>query len=284
MKMEMIAGVLHAVGSVLFMLFYVLAWWFYAKAFTQRSPRYGQLARRFLECAVLAHLCVFIGASIYRGGFPILSIGRALEFVAWALACGYLFVEYRIKHTGLGVFILLVVGAFLTGAIMMGHHANTVVPQPSIASGGLFCFHVAMGLFSYSSFGFACGAGLTYLLLNSELRQHRLGYWAERLPPLMALDQVNHNASALGLVMLGLSIVTGITWAGLHGIPWMRDSKILSAVLLWLLYAVALSARRWYGCQGHRAAWFAVVNFLMIFVIYFLFVLSGWFQTFHRFA
>jgi ABC-type uncharacterized transport system permease subunit len=120
-------------------------------------------------------------------------------------------------------------------------------------------------IFAYAAFFIVFMASVMYLLQERALKLKTFGAFFHRLPPLTTVNALATSASALGLTLLTLGIVTGMFWSSARsGRFWNNDPKEIFAVLTWLLYFGLTVYRSTANWRGRSAAWLGVVGFGLV--------------------
>jgi ABC-type transport system involved in cytochrome c biogenesis permease subunit len=89
------------------------------------------------------------------------------------------------------------------------------------------------------------------------------------LPSAVKLDSLMYKTASVTFAGLAMLLITGAIWANESwGRYWGWDSKETGAFVAWLTYGGFLHARIARGIKGRRAAYFAVVAFLLILFTY----------------
>jgi cytochrome c-type biogenesis protein CcsB len=85
------------------------------------------------------------------------------------------------------------------------------------------------------------------------------------LPETRLLDEVNYKVVTIAFPLLTLMIATGAFWANrTWGSYWNWDPKEVGALITWLVYAAYLHMRIVRGWAGRRAAYFAIIGFILV--------------------
>jgi cytochrome c-type biogenesis protein CcsB len=101
---------------------------------------------------------------------------------------------------------------------------------------------------------------LLFLILNS--RHEAI---VASLPETRLLDEVNYKVVTIAFPLLTLMIATGAFWANrTWGSYWNWDPKEVGALITWLVYAAYLHMRIVRGWAGRRAAYFAIIGFVLV--------------------
>ncbi|HEX8178727.1 MAG TPA: cytochrome c biogenesis protein CcsA [Pyrinomonadaceae bacterium] len=89
------------------------------------------------------------------------------------------------------------------------------------------------------------------------------------LPSAEKLDSLMYKTASVAFAGLAMLLITGAIWANESwGRYWGWDSKETGAFVAWLTYGGFLHARISRGLTGRRAAYFAVVAFLLVIFTY----------------
>ena len=148
-------------------------------------------------------------------------------------------------------------------ALLMGTNASST--PASFSATWLFPIHTTLLIFAYAAFFIVFMASVMYLLQERALKHKTFGAIFHRLPPLTTVHALATSASALGLTLLTLGIVTGMFWsAARSGRFWNNDPKEIFAVLTWLLYFGLTVYRSTANWRGRSAAWLGVVGFGLV--------------------
>lgn len=126
--------------------------------------------------------------------------------------------------------------------------------------------HIITIYLSYAAFFAASAAAALFLVQNNALKNKRSGIISSRLPSLSFLDKLNYRSIGLGFPMLTISIFFGLLWSmNIHGSYWRGyDFRIVSSIVLWLIYAVILHMRLSAGMRGRKVAFLSILAFFVI--------------------
>ena len=222
--------------------------------------------QRVAEWSIVAGFVLHTGALIadwaIDGHYPLFGLREALSFLAWALVALYALVRYRYRTQAVGAFTMPLISALTFVALLMGTNSST---PASFSATWLFPIHTTLLIFAYAAFFIVFMASVMYLLQERALKLKTFGAIFHRLPPLTTVNALATSASALGLTLLTLGIVTGMFWSSARsGRFWNNDPKEIFAVLTWGLYfglTVYRSSANW---RGRSAAWLGVVGFGLV--------------------
>ncbi|HSH46823.1 MAG TPA: cytochrome c biogenesis protein CcsA, partial [Longimicrobiales bacterium] len=210
-----------------------------------------------------AHGGALVVFTARHGDLPLAGLGPALSSLAFLSATAMLVAGVLKEARPLGAVVLPFAAVLVGVALLLG-----IEPGESVAFGGVwFYFHVVPSLLGYAALALASAAGLLYLLQFRELKGKRFGRMFRFLPPLETLDRVGRIALVSGLVALTLGLLAGTVWTMTFAAAGLTP-KVAWGVLTWLVFVVALLARRKGMTGDRRAALVSVVGFVVVVVAY----------------
>jgi len=265
--------------SVLLPLLYAALTAAYGLSFFGDYPRLARFTRPSLVGVVAFHL-VYLG--LRTAAFdhpPITSVFEIMSVLSASIAVGYMYIELRTKAGTTGFFILLLAFAFQTASTLF---IRNRVDFPAYLHSIVLGFHVSAALLGYTAISLSAAYGFLYLMLYREIKSSRIGQIYTRLPNLETLETMSHRAEVFGFVALGVAIVIGVLW-----LPRVFDRfsywdpKLVTTVVIWSLYALALGAKRSLGWQGRRTMIITLVAFCFVFLS--MTVINLYLSSFHSF-
>jgi len=124
--------------------------------------------------------------------------------------------------------------------------------------------------------------GLLYLLLYHEIKSNRFGVMYSRLPNLELLETMSYRAEVFAFIMLTLAILVGLFWLPRVFATFSYwDPKLVGTLIIWVMYAGGLSAKRRLGLQGRKSMILALVGFGFVFLS--MTVINLYLSGFHSF-
>jgi ABC-type uncharacterized transport system permease subunit len=184
---------------------------------------------------------------------PITNLFEVFVFLAWSVALIYMLVGPVYRLSLMGAFtaplVLVLQGFALLAPIDTPHAINAAVNS-------WLEFHASISIVAYGAFALACIAGVMYLVQERQLKTHHLHSIFYHLPPLTSLFAAITRLLWLGFALYTVGIVSGF-FTG-HPLPRVQ---VVSAIVLWLLYAATLQARhlKWLGPK--RVATLCIIGF-----------------------
>jgi len=191
-----------------------------------------------------------------RGACPLVGIGEILAFLSWSLTLFYLVVGPTYRVSLLGVFTAPLVTIFQILALLPGVWDPN--PERIPATDPWRETHAAMSVLSYGALALAAVAGVMFLVLDRQLKDHHLQSGLFRnLPPVRDLLKSMVRLLWIGVVLLSIGVVAGFVMPRQGG-----TAHLLAACAVWIGYALLLGVRQVRGLTGRRTATVAVLLFV----------------------
>jgi ABC-type transport system involved in cytochrome c biogenesis permease subunit len=229
----------------------------------QRLPVQRVLANVFGGAGLLAHT-IYLAVQRPPLGWQ---YGLLLA-LAWILAIFYLYGSVHHARQAWGIFVLPLVLVLVGLATLFGAPTG---PEGGRVS-GLFSLedrkllsitHATLLILAAVGVCVAFVASLMYLVQAHRLKAKMLPGEGLRLPSLERLETMNRRALTLAFPLLTIGALLGIVLMGhaAHEIADWRDPRVLSTVLLWLVFALLLYLRFGLHLRGRRVALLTLVAF-----------------------
>lgn len=190
-----------------------------------------------------------------------LSLFNMLSLVAWLVAL-FAFLTQRRTGTLLGLapfaFVLAMGSILLAFFSPSTHFVQTAAMPPML-------IHILLAAVTLSVL---CLSGLFGLLIIVQEKQLRfkslhLVLWPY-LPPLQTMDILLFRTLRFGFILLSAVLLTSLySFSDKLTISWVLDKSIV-ALLAWLVFAVLLIGRRWFGWRGCKAGYGALAGVALI--------------------
>ena len=163
-----------------------------------------------------------------HGRCPVTSGAEVLVFLSWSTVLLYFILGRSFRLSLLGVFTSPLVFFFQGAALLTLLVAEAMDPWRE--------FHVGVSLLAYGAFALAFIAGIMYLVQNRQLKRHQMGVLFHNLPPIRHLLSALVRLVVIGLVLLGVGIVTAFRVEGDVHLAHMG-----SAAVSWVVYALLMT-------------------------------------------
>jgi cytochrome c-type biogenesis protein CcsB len=240
--------------------------------------RYGAWV---MAAGLACHTLVLIQQTWFYGYLPVARLGGALLLFDWLLVAAFLVLNWRYPIRVLGALVAPLAALMVYGAIVLPQgQAHTISP---LLRGCWLTAHIGLTLAGYAALTLNFFGGVFYLIQERQLKAKHFGFFYRRLPSLSQLDTLNYWCLTIGFPLLTGGIISGSLYAQ-HtlGRFWSWDPKEVLTLIAWLIYAVLLHERLAVGWRGRRAAWLAILGFLVLLIT---FVGANlWMPSYHSFS
>jgi len=274
--MEAAAGALNVLDRLSVLCFagtYGLALLAELARFVVRSAARWYVAAGLMALAWLVQTAFLVNLASKS---PLVLVTTAFESVmvlSWIVALIGLYLMVRSpKPVAVGMFVLPLV----LGLICVGWFA----PRESdwLDWGGTIAFWGTVhGIFLLGGAVFTCVAffaGLMYLVQMRRLKAKRASRWGLALPNLEQSERINRGAITVAFPLLTFGLFIGVvlsyaaqadgnSMATAHSLRW-TDPKVLSALVMWLVFAALLHARFRPAMRGKSVMVLTIVAFAFL--------------------
>jgi ABC-type uncharacterized transport system permease subunit len=198
-----------------------------------------------------------------RAACPLNDPGEILAFLAWSLTLFYLLVGPAYRISLLGVFTAPVVVIFQGLALLP--RVLTTNPQKMAGGNPWHETHSAMSVLAYGALALAAVAGVMFLVLDKQLKDHHLKSGLFRnLPPVRELLVSLERLLWLGGFLLTIGILAGFLMPHTAS-AW---GHLIAAVAVWFGYIALLAIKRVRGLTGRRLSLATVLLFALSLVVF----------------
>ncbi|WP_455425458.1 inner membrane protein YpjD [Dryocola sp. LX212] len=127
--------------------------------------------------------------------------------------------------------------------------------------------HIGLALFAYATLIIAALYALQLAWIDYQLKNKKLAFSAE-MPPLMVIERKMFHITQVGVVLLTLTLSTGLFY--MHNLFSMENvDKAVLSILAWFVYVVLLWGHYHEGWRGRRVVWFNVAGAAILTLAYF---------------
>jgi ABC-type uncharacterized transport system permease subunit len=220
--------------------------------------RYDRLGIWGVRIGWIAQTALLVAQALSADGFPWGTWAGALNLLSWLVVSGYLVWGCRPRYRLVGLALMplaagLVLLAWVGGGTALDAHGE----------GGALAIHAALMLAGLASFTVAAAMAGIYVFEEGRLKRRDSRILRLRLPSLEALDRLAARAVVAGLAFMSAGIVVGLGWLDVSGL----DAAMTVAVLIWVLYALALLVRWEAGVRGRRFARLLLGGLVLVVVV-----------------
>jgi len=244
--------------SVVLLMYLVLIVWIRAD---QINPsKTNHLAKRvgifvaLVFHGILAYVCTFTADGIDH------SISSLLILVTFGMNLLMLLLNVTLRHEVLLllVFLLTILGIGLTTPILGG------TETPKLTTDGSMFAHIFLSISAYAVLTLAALQTTIFTLLQLFLRSKKNLAVVAALPPLETVEKLNFQLLSTGLVVLTLTIISGVIlyWPDVGQL--LHQIHMAIAVGAWLLYAAILFGYYGVGWRGRTINLFSILAFVVL--------------------
>lgn len=127
--------------------------------------------------------------------------------------------------------------------------------------------HIGLSLFSYATLIIAAMYALQLAWIDYQLKNKRLAFSSE-MPPLMSIERKMFHITQIGVVLLTLTLCTGLFF--LKNLFSMENiDKAVLSIIAWFVYIVLLWGHYHKGWRGRPVVWFNVAGASLLTLAYF---------------
>ena len=198
-----------------------------------------------------------------RGACPLADRGEILAYLAWSLTLFYLLIGPAYRISLLGVFTAPVV--FLFQAIALAPGMLDATPLKVPGGNPWHETHTATSVLAYGALALAAVAGVMFLVLDHQLKEHHLKSGLFRnLPPARELLVSLNRLLRLGSILLTLGIIAGFMMPRSSS----ATGHLVAALIVWAGYAMLLWIQSTRGLTGRRISLLAIALFLLSLAVF----------------
>lgn len=242
-------------------VFYLGAGSWQSLALLRRVPPRPTLVRGIGALAVACHSVVILASLGDLGTFT-LDIASSASLISWLVALLLLTVSFAkpVLSVAAGLFPL----AALTILLAVGLPASSQRAglTPGIAT------HVLTSVLSFSLFAIAAVQAMLLARQNQALRRHHTRGIVQSLPPLITMERLLFELIWAGMLLLTLSILSGIIFLDDIFAQHLVHKTALSFAA-WIIFALLLVGRHVLGWRGIKAARWTLGGCLLLLLAYF---------------
>ncbi|WP_181349743.1 cytochrome c biogenesis protein [Thalassobacillus sp. CUG 92003] len=250
----------------------------YFMDFIQHNRKVNRTAFWLLSMVWALQTIFLLIEVLVKHNFPVLNVYDGLYFYAWILVTFSLIIN-RLFRVDFLVFFTNVLGFFVMLIHLSTRAQSQAVGESVRLVDEMLIVHITLAIISYGFFTLAFIFSIMYLLQYRLLKQKKWNTKLLRLADLNKLDNFSYIAIVLGVPLLLIAVILGVTWGYTsEDVFYWYDSKTLGSFLVLIVYFIYLFLRVVKGYQGRAISWFNTGAFLFLLINFFLF---GSLSNFH---
>ena len=194
---------------------------------------------------------------LHHGNEINLSLFNVASLISWLVAGIVLVSSLRqaIDNLYIGVFPLAAITSLLSALL-----PETAAAKPY--SGGVIS-HILLSILAYSIFTIAVLQALLLQQQEKALKGHSTRGLVATLPPLQTMERLLFEMLGTGLALLSAALLTGFLFVDDLFAQHLVHKTALS-IIAWLLYAVLLAGRWFFGWRSRTALRWTVGGFAVL--------------------
>jgi ABC-type transport system involved in cytochrome c biogenesis permease subunit len=240
--------------------------------FVVRAPARWYLTVGLTALGWLVQTAYLANLAWRTGSPPVTTPFESLLVLSWVLAAIDLYLLIHAPKTGAaGLFVLPVVLGLVAAAGLGASRAGWVGGLGAGSSAFQF-WGASHGVLLVAGSVCSCvafAAGLMYLVQSNRLKHKRPARFGLALPSLEQSERLNRAAIIVAFplltagLLIGLILTVAVRRATGISIGW-TDPKVISTIVMWLVFAVLLHARFRPEMRGRRVMILTAVAFLFL--------------------
>lgn len=265
--------------SILLPVIYLIVVFLNVYIFFGRNKKLENRVPIMIIVLIVIHATHLILRGLAIETFPLVTKLDALSFLAFSIIILILIIEITSDNK---TTILFAVFLSLIIQTISSLFYSWELTQHPLLRDPLFTLHVVLTILGYSAISISALYALLYIMLNHNIKYHRLGTIYEKLPPLRNLERLSIHTIQIGIITLGLGIFVGhLLSKQLLGTYWPMDPKVIYNNVIWFAYFLGLIIAQLYKWRGRWMAYLAMLGFgILIFTNIMIIFIK---DTFHQF-
>jgi cytochrome c-type biogenesis protein CcsB len=214
-----------------------------------------------LLCAAwLALSASLIIRSSLTGHVPFTDMYEFASSFCWGALFASLLFQWRLKAEIFGAGGSVIALALLLYAFFL---PAEYTPLPAaLRQTWLLPLHVSCAIMAYGMFALGFASAVIYLVR----RRYPLSVFSSS----NTLDRAGYLAVLTGFPLMTLVIIIGAIWAKVAwGSYWTWDPKETASLVTWIIYALYMITRIFFGWRNDKSAWLLILGFLAVLVTFF---------------
>lgn len=248
--------------SILALIAYSLSLGLIVPNLVQKNSAYRRLALISAVVALVCHAIALKHQIFDVGGgqnLTLLNIGS----IVGLMICSIMTI---VASQGRGWFLLPIVYSFA----MINLALASLLPSEFIThleTSPTIFIHIGLALFAYATLIIAALYALQLAWLDYQLKNKKVTFNGD-MPPLMSIERKMFHITQIGVVLLTLTLCTGLLY--------MDDifskenvHKAVLSIMAWFVYIVLLWGHYHEGWRGRRVIWFSFAGAFLLTLAYF---------------
>ena len=211
--------------------------------------------------ALILHAIILFSTTITPDGLNP-SFVNSFSLVSWLVVLLYLTAEFRkpVETLGTLIFPIAAIAVFVQ---LFWPHESTVAHM-----GFKLQVHIFLSLLAYGLLAIAAGQSILLLIQTHYLKSRHPGGFIRSLPALQSMETLLFQIIKVGFILLTFALLSGFIFLDNIFAQHLVHKTVLS-IIAWLLFAILLWGRGFFGWRGKKAIHFTLGGFAFLMLAYF---------------
>ena len=235
--------------------FYLVSGYFFVIYLVKRKGEFSSYAKQWLLVGTISGTFFLLTRYREAGHLPLVTLFEITFFYAWMISifC-IIFVKRDVVRFIQGV-ALSIIYAILFWDLFLD---KSIHPLNPLLKSFWLGIHVPAAILSYSAFALTFAISLYYICAERKGQS------------LSSLDALNLRLTIVGVMLLGVCIITGAVWAkSAWGRFWSWDPKETSALITFMIYGCVISIRKVLRLSPRWGASLSILGFMAVLFTFF---------------
>lgn len=193
-----------------------------------------------------------------------LRLSTAISLIVWVLCVLFIVAMLFRPIENIGVLVLPLGGLAVLLAWLWPGRVHLLEQ-----SDRWFALHLVIAFIAYAFLGLAALQALLLAAQEKRLKRHHPGGWLRALPPMQTVETLMFQSIGLGFGLLTVTLFTGSLFSErLFGRPFVWNHHVVLSVVAWLIFALLLAGRRFFGWRGRQAVRWTLGGFTVLVLAY----------------
>ncbi len=225
------------------------------------SMLFHKRTAKTLAIAAIAGHTLILRQSLHLDSGINLSLLSTGSLVSWLVALVLMISSSRQKVD------TLFIGVLPMATLLLLLDALFSQPDPKPYATGVIS-HILLSVLSYSIFTLATFQAILLHQQNNALKRNISSGFLNSLPPLQTMERLLFEMLWTGFILLSAALVTGTIYVD-NIVDQQLAHKTLLSLISWLIFAVLLFGRLFWGWRGHKAIRWTIGGFVSLMLGFF---------------
>lgn len=248
--------------AVLAVAFYSVATVYFLIRFFLKKEKTARAAYLFLLLGLVTHGLDLLVIGLQYRHFPATSLPEAFTLVSWLTVLFFTWIARRDSMEAVAVVLLPVA---ILSLVLHEIFGSKIPPPEPVIRGEWIYIHIPLMVLSVAALALTFVLAVLYIIQERQLKSKHPAFFYYRLPSLEVCEDLASKSLWAGFFLLTLGIITGMILSrSVNGVYFSWDYKEIWSLITWFLYAILIHGRLLAAWRGRRAAYLAIVGFVLM--------------------